>query len=80
MKSAIRNQKPGNYPKRNKLHLEHGESLKTRTIQKFPKVENYYFFIIFIFIPLADNWATPSGVVASRFIPLPPSQMSLLRS
>ena len=29
--SAIRTQTPGNYPKRNKLHLEHGESLKTRT-------------------------------------------------
>ena len=28
--SAIRTQMPGNYPKRNKLHLEHGESLKTR--------------------------------------------------
>jgi len=28
--SAIRTQSPGNYPKRNKLHLEHGESLKTR--------------------------------------------------
>jgi len=28
--SAIRIQTPGNYPKRNKLHLEHGESLKTR--------------------------------------------------
>jgi len=27
---AIRTQTPGNYPKRNKLHLEHGESLKTR--------------------------------------------------
>jgi len=30
--SAIRTQTPGNYSKRNKLHLEHGESLKTRTI------------------------------------------------
>jgi len=30
--SAIRTQTPGNYPKRNKLHLEHGESLKTRRI------------------------------------------------
>ena len=29
--SAIRTQTPGNYPKRNNLHLEHGESLKTRT-------------------------------------------------
>jgi len=30
--SAIRTQTPGNYPKRNKLHLEHGESLKTRKL------------------------------------------------
>jgi len=28
--SAIRTQTPGNYPKRNKLHLEHGGSLKTK--------------------------------------------------
>jgi len=28
--SAIRTQTPGTYPKRNKLHLEHGEILKTR--------------------------------------------------
>jgi len=26
--SAIKSQTPGNYPKRNKLHLQHGESLK----------------------------------------------------
>jgi len=32
--SAIRTQTPGNYPKRNKLHLEHGESLKTRIIRE----------------------------------------------
>jgi len=32
--SAIRTQTPGNYPKRNKLHLEHGESLKTRLKKK----------------------------------------------
>ena len=30
--SAIRTQAPGNYPKRNKLHLEHGESLKTKKV------------------------------------------------
>jgi len=29
--SAIRTQTPGNYPKRNNLHLEHGESLRTKT-------------------------------------------------
>ena len=28
--SAVRTQAPGNYPKRNKLYLEHGESLKTK--------------------------------------------------
>jgi len=32
--SAIRTQTPGNYPKRNKLRLEHGESLKTRFVFK----------------------------------------------
>ena len=30
--SAIRTQTPGNYPKRNNLHLEHGESLRTRKV------------------------------------------------
>ena len=30
--SAIKSQTPGNYPKRNKLHLQHGESLRTRRI------------------------------------------------
>jgi len=31
--SAVRTQRLGNYPKRNKLHLEHGESLKTSKIK-----------------------------------------------
>ena len=35
--SAIRTQTPGNYPKRNKLHLEHGESLRTRLKSKLLK-------------------------------------------
>ena len=30
--SAIRTQTPGNYPKRNNLHLEHGESLRKSLI------------------------------------------------
>jgi len=33
--SAIRTQTLGNYPKRNKLHLEHSESLKTRSSEMF---------------------------------------------
>ena len=32
--SAIRTQTPGNYPKRNNLHLEHGESLRTREMNE----------------------------------------------
>jgi len=32
--STIRTQTPENYPKRNKLHSEHSESLKTRTINE----------------------------------------------
>ena len=31
--SAIRTQAPGNYPKRNKSHLEHGESIKARRLK-----------------------------------------------
>ena len=30
--SAIRTQTPGNYPKENILHIEHGESLKSRIL------------------------------------------------
>ena len=30
--SAIRTQKPGNYPKENTLHIEHGESLKSNVV------------------------------------------------
>jgi len=37
--SAIRTQTPGNYPKRNKLHLEHGESLKTRTYDVYTAIQ-----------------------------------------
>jgi len=33
---AIRTQTPRNYPKRNKLHLEYGESLKTRMLIVVP--------------------------------------------
>ena len=32
--SAIRTQTPGNYPKENILHIEHGESLKSRIIEE----------------------------------------------
>jgi len=48
--STIRTQTPGNCPKRNKLHLEYGESLKTRMVSystarkicsTFPADEDY---------------------------------------
>ena len=34
--SAIRTQTPGNYPKRNNIHVEHGESLRTKK-----KIKNF---------------------------------------
>ena len=46
--SAIRTQTPGNYPKRNKLHLEHGESLKTRI----------YLLIAIVFSPGGSGYFT----------------------
>jgi len=42
--SAIRTQTPGNYPKRNKLHLEHGKRLKTKMKidnSSFEKLEGF---------------------------------------
>jgi len=38
--SAIKSQAAGNYPKRNKLHLQHGESLKRRSLNTFVKSLN----------------------------------------
>ena len=46
--SAIRTQTPGNYPKRNKLHLEHGESLTPiRNLVHFFKRKSAKFCFIF---------------------------------
>ena len=36
--SAIKSQMPGNYPKRNKLHLQHGESLRTKKNKMIYKI------------------------------------------
>ena len=41
-KSAIRTQTPGNYPKRNNLHLEHDESLRTRLILSNVRQHNQF--------------------------------------
>ena len=38
--SAIITQTPGNYPKRNTLHLKHGESLKTRIVLNYLHFKN----------------------------------------
>jgi len=43
--SAIRTQTTGNYPKRNKLRLEHGESLKTRRDFLFTIISRVYTII-----------------------------------
>jgi len=38
--SAIRTQTPGNYPKRNNLHLEHGESLRAKLLNGLLPINN----------------------------------------
>ena len=43
--SAIRTQTPGNYPKRNNLPLEHGESLRTRLIHLYGEETTRQYFI-----------------------------------
>jgi len=48
--SAIRTQTPGNYPKENILHIEHGESLKSRTISFVMSVR------LSVRIPLDSHW------------------------
>jgi len=43
--SAIRTQTPGNYPKRNKLHLEHGEMfLDSKEEDKSARTEGWRVF------------------------------------
>jgi len=63
--SAIRIQTPGNYPKRNKLHLEHGESLKTRLLQL--KSNKYYIFWVCV---CSLNPLTPKDHHSDRTAPL----------
>jgi p-aminobenzoyl-glutamate transporter AbgT len=43
--SAIRSKTPGNYPKENILHIEHGESLKSRNIAVFQYLCLFVFYI-----------------------------------
>jgi len=56
--SAIRTQTPGNYPKRNKLHLEHGKSLKTR-ISSAAYIFQRSFAIHAVFIFIFDVLGCP---------------------
>jgi len=58
--SAIRTQTPGNYPKENILHIEHGESLKSRIREKVvisissstTSSKNVLFLLSFVWIQL----------------------------
>jgi len=66
--SAVRTQTPGNYPKRNKLHLEHGESLKTRIIWAVCKIRTYFtfvsnYFLAFHVLVVKVVWLTQSRMV-----------------
>jgi len=54
--SAIRTQTPGNYPKENTLHIEHGESLKSRNL-------NILFYSYMAVVPnFTLNWRMPDVV------------------
>jgi len=53
--SAIRTQTTGNYPKRNKLHLEHGESLKTRNFNVFNNPSVFCICFIDVRLLLAED-------------------------
>ena len=61
--SAIRTQTPGNYPKGNKLHLEHGESLKTRLYFKCLSTNASYTELLF---PIFRNICAHFSILASR--------------
>ena len=54
--SAIRTKTPGNYPKENTLHIEHGESLKSRI--KFNVCSINYLFQAHIYLPLRHPFCT----------------------
>ena len=71
--SAIRTQTPGNYPKRNKLHLEHGESLKTSLIVlyrsfgtrvKQSRIKDSVSFILLVMMALENGTHTCNAHVA----------------
>jgi len=51
--SAIRTQTPGNYPKRNNLHLEHGESLRTRYVLQVLPVRKTSFPYVVVFLTVS---------------------------
>ena len=54
--SAIRTQTPGNYPKRNKLHLEHGESLKTKHIFYIPVTQSVSIWDATMHFNMDSSW------------------------
>jgi len=53
--SAIRTQTPGNYPKRNNLHLEHGESLRTRLIHLYGEETTFFIHLRMKMEPIVSS-------------------------
>jgi hypothetical protein len=50
--SAFKTQMPGNYPKENILHKEHGESLKSRkAINSFQNSDVILKVVAFLYVP-----------------------------
>jgi len=79
--SAIRTQTPGNYPKRKKLHLEHGESLKTRIGTEYFKHGTYFpffplqnavcFIILTYLVPVLFTFYLQGVLYLKKIIPAP---------
>ena len=65
--SANRTQTTGNYPKRNKLHLEHGESLKTRKIFLFLGLSVQYMILLYIKIFYLLNTFVKRKVIGDKW-------------
>jgi len=73
--SATKSQTPGNYPKRNKLHLQHGESLRTRSLHMF---QNVYFTKFQALLQCGIlMWGRKGGELNTRIFRI---QKSLIRS
>ena len=77
--TAIRTKTPGNYPKENMLHIEHGESLKSRKLSVYLSFQNnkiklmasnkcYDNFLIYCHNESSVNSINKMTVIVNRYV------------